>query len=543
MKNKNKFQSKIFSLGHNLLALALAVRGVPRTWQPEEQPVTRASGGAIYEPELMRLDAIDPDRRIFQSGVLAAALITVAIDPAMMPFWKQLQEERWSRQSSGEMDAVGWLLQEILRHSGNSEIALRPDYQHRLFQMSLAAALLWLDGRKTGEPVWLDRDPPRKDIQQLLEWVRLSKGLRRTVDGFRPQTALTGRIPNLAQTIIVHSVDPNLAFLMAEQVAQLEEYAFDTDELWGALSVLKQLTVPAELAAPGALAACLVSLVKDPTSIAVWQKVFAGSWSHNPQHGSDIAGLITRSIQRHNRRCCDGVLSQAQLFARIMMALKSDARRGKAQPDPRAHSIPRARPVFVERIVDAWWKLPVPDGPQINLSQVLLPVLKGHASDQPRPACQKRRGRGRDRTGHLGERAFVDHHQRCSFPRAGKLIDRTRDQCGWDFELVTDSEPLWVFEVKVVGNGELEMTERQWLMAEQLRDRYWLVLVRQRPNADEEMLFIRDPFAALKPRKDSRYVVQTRYKVKARQWTKAAKRHVESPAPAELTEPSTNEGE
>ena len=122
-----EYESKLFRAGNILLALALAIRGIPRTWQAEERPVTRESGWAIYVDEIDLLDPINPQLRIFQSGVLAAALITLALDPAVIAFWEAVNEERWTRHKDGRYDPAGWLLQQILRHSGNREIALRPN--------------------------------------------------------------------------------------------------------------------------------------------------------------------------------------------------------------------------------------------------------------------------------------------------------------------------------------------------------------------------------------------------------------------------------
>lgn len=516
-----KYESKLFSNGNILLALALAVRGMPRTWQPEEQPVTRQSGWAIYEDEIALLDPIIPQLRIFQSGVLGAALITVAIEPKAVEFWRLLNDESWTRYSDGRIDPAGWLLQQILRHSGNCEIALRPDYQQYLFQASLAAAMAWCESRKIGKTVWLSSEPHRVEVGQVLESVRSKKGLRRTSDGFRPAKALVGRIPTLAPTVIEHSIDLDLAVLMAEQVADIKEYSFDVDQLSAARAALTRFDIPAELAAPGALAACLVSLVRNPSCVAIWENVLAGRWSHGANKGSNAAGLITRSIQVDNRRW-NGVSSQALLFARILMALKNHARRSTGQEEPRTASIPRAFQIFVEQIVVAWINLPVLAGPRIHSGQV-QPLLKGTGADQARPVCQKRRGRGRALTGRRAEMIFERFHKQCRLPRAGRLIDRTRDQCGYDYELDSDPEPLWVFEVKMVGDKGFILTEMQWQVAQELGDCYWLVLVREHPDVDDEVMFIRDPFAVLQPEKDTRLVVQTTHRVKSRAWKKEAK--------------------
>ena len=518
---KTKYKSKLFSGGHILLALTLAIRGLARTRMTEEQPVTRNSGWAIYEEEIQLLDRIDPQLRIFQSGVLAAMLMTVAIDPRLVVFWSQVNEERWTRRNDGQMDPASWLLQQILRHSGNCELALRPDYQQYLFQKGLAAAMAARQGFDSGQAVWLTAEPPRVAIDVVIEQVRKSKGLRRAPDGFRPVRALAGRIPTLAQTVIEHNRDINLAERLAATVASMAEYAFDVNGLTEARALLEKIDMPAELAAPGVLAAALVSLVRDPTCLPIWEAVFCGHWSHDPDKGSDIAGLITRSIQFTNRRC-EGAEAQAALFTRAMMALKSYARRLATEEDPRARNIPRARPVLVASVLRCWRKIVVPVGPTIHAGAAQI-VFKGAAADQIRPACQARRGQSRDRTGRRGETVFERFHARCGLPRPGRLIDRTRDQCGFDYDLEADSEQTCVFEVKTVGVGGFQFTEKQWEVAEALRDQYWLILVHEKSDGEAQVISIQDPFGHFSPRKQSRMVIHTDYAVSARQWRQVVK--------------------
>ena len=515
-----EYESKLFRAGNILLALALAIRGIPRTWQAEERPVTRESGWAIYVDEIDLLDPINPQLRIFQSGVLAAALITLALDPAVITFWEAVNEERWTRHKDGRYDPAGWLLQQILRHSGNREIALRPEYQHYLFQVALAAALAWSEGEKEGKPVWLRARPSLVAIDELIETVRRRKNLRRTADGFRFPRALAGRIPVLGQSVIEHTVDLDLAEQMARQAAVVEAYSFDQARLSDARMLLEQLHVPAELAAPGALTACLVSLACDQASLWIWQDTFSGRWSHDPDLGSDVVGLVTRSIQLHNRRH-DGMRSEAQLVARIMMAIKSYTRRALDEADPRAHNIPMAHQSLVDQLVEGWAKLPLPSEPDIHVAQIEA-VLKGHSNNRTRPACRSRRGKGRDKTGRRSEQAFERYHKRCSLPRAGDLIDVTRDQSGCDYVLKTPTEPDWYFEVKTIAGRDILITERQWAVAEEMGDRYWLVLVGK--GSGEEILFLQNPAATLRPRKETRRVVQTLYKVDRRQWRQAARK-------------------
>lgn len=506
--NHQCYKSKLFRTGNILLALVLAVRGLPRTWQPEEQPVTRQSGWKIYADEIELLDSIDPHLRIFQSGVLAAALMTVAIDPAVLEFWRQVNEERWTRHRDGCIDPAGWLLQQILRHSGNREVALRPEYQHYLFQSSLAAAMAWCE---QSEPAPFAADgPSRVAIDALLEQVRTTKGLRRAPDGFRTVQSLRGRIPRLGPSVIEHSGDIKLAARMAAGVAHLNEFSHCPEELSAARQRLAEMDIPGERAAPGVLAACLVSLARDPSCAGIWNDVWAGRWSHDPDLGSDVAGLITRSIDVHNRRR-EGVKGQARLFARVMMAIKSHVQRTGVRAY-RRKNISQSRRVWVSRILDAWQALPIDDGPIIHIGQVQT-VYQGEPADQARAPCQYRQGRGRGRTGRQGELLFERYHRRSGKPRPGRLIDRTHEQVGYDYALESDGEPLWVCEVKTIDRCGFRFTEKQWRTAEQMRECYWLILVEDGGDGEPTVHCTPDPFRYLNPRKETQLIPRTEYVV------------------------------
>lgn len=527
MKNRS-YLSKLFRIGNILLALTLAVRGIPRTWQPGVPAVTIQSGWAIYADEIRRLDALDPKLRIFQSGVLAAALVTTALDPRVFAFWELVNQERWTRHRDGRIDPPGWLLQQILRHSGNRDLALRPEYQHYLFQVSLAAAMAWLSALDAGQPLWLTGEPARVKIDELLEQVRTRKGLRRAPDGFRPPKDLLGRLPALTPTVIEHPMDLDLAMDMARAVRDLEPFGFEVGALDDARDVLDAMEIPSELGAPAVLTAALVSLARDPDRVGMWSDIFAGCWSHDPHEGSDTAGLITRAIQVANRRE-GGLPGQAQLFARAMMAIKTHDRLKRPGIVPRHKNIPKAQGDWVKPIIVAWSKITMTDIPVIHSCQV-QPVIKGTADSLARQRCQNRKARrSRDETGARGERSFAQYHACRGLPRRGCLIDRTRDQCGWDYELDTEGEPLWVFEVKVVTGGiDCIIGERQWELAEELGTNYWLVLVEERPDADDEIRFIRNPYQWLQPERETRLVPHTTLKVKGRDLKKVATDDVES---------------
>jgi len=80
--------------------------------------------------------------------------------------------------------------------------------------------------------------------------------------------------------------------------------------------------IPLELAAPAVLAGLMVSLARNPGFFSLWEDIFAGRGLHHPTQGSDLAGVLTRSIQISNRRP-EGLRGQARLFCRIIMLIGS----------------------------------------------------------------------------------------------------------------------------------------------------------------------------------------------------------------------------
>lgn len=108
---------------------------------------------------------------------------------------------------------------------------------------------------------------------------------------------------------------------MAQAACEIEKYACNPRSIQTARLLTGAQEVLAELAAPGALAAMLLSIGRD-----VWRDFFDGRWRHSAEKGSDLAGIITRTIAFHNR-APDDLVGQAALFSRIMMAVKSHNRR------------------------------------------------------------------------------------------------------------------------------------------------------------------------------------------------------------------------
>ena len=522
MSRSTEYASKLFRKGNILKALTLAIRGIHRTWEYEQAPVTLDSGWTIYATEIALLDDINPKLAVFLSGVLGAALVTLGEEPAGIEFWERVNRNQWSRRKTGELDPVGWLLQWIDRHCGDEDITQSGEYLHFLFQAGLAAFAAWNEGRLAGKTVWLSDAPSPVDIPQALEHVRKRKGLKRKADGFRPQSVLMGRIPLWTPTVIEHANDLEQAVEMAKRVQSLDEYTFETQCLPQVTMTLEQIKLPAELAAPGALAAALVSLAQDPGNIRTWKDVAAGHWSHDPHRGSDLAGVITRSIRWTNQKN-RGVDGQAILFARILMAFKTHRRLRVSLDHLYCRSLSSAKKPLVAQLNKRWQGIDLSDGPRIH-SPSIQPLIKGASEQQVRPPCQKRRGQGRGVSGRRGERIFEQFHEECSLPWPGKLVDRTRDQVGYDYEIEHPDQPLCANEVKLVNGNGFSFGELQWQMAGQMGEDYYAVLVEEQDGKEAQVHLVPNPHRHFKPVRKTRMVVTTEYYVSAKEWKRVVEK-------------------
>jgi hypothetical protein len=117
-------------------------------------------------------------------------------------------------------------------------------------------------------------------------------------------------------------------------------------------------------------------------------------------------------------------------------------------------------------------------------------------------------------TGRKAEEFFIEYHKNHSEPASGSLFD-TRDKgCGYDFE-IKNSETYYI-EVKGLAeeSGGVLFTNKEWEVAKQAQDKYYLVLV-SKINTAPEISFIRNPASVLNPRKNIVTTIQIQWSVSA----------------------------
>jgi hypothetical protein len=261
------------------------------------------------------------------------------------------------------------------------------------------------------------------------------------------------------------------------------------------------------------LAAAVVSIGHDAGNEIIWRDAFDGRWSRLPGQGTDVAGQLVQAIRTHNRQP-HGIDGELELMARCCMAIKSHHRMRRTSPKPRLFALPRAARDMVEGLRSACADLELDECPTVHHGYI-EPYARSNR--KRRKPCSKPPQRGK--TGRSGEQSFARLHARLGWPRPGRLIDRTAEQCGYDYGIVEcpDADE-WEIEVKTVRAGkQLQLTERQWERAQEVGDLYWLVLVLM--TADGERFgAIRNPTAVLPAREHPVVIRQMNQVVSAKDW-------------------------
>jgi hypothetical protein len=166
-------------LRHGLVvhALNIALRGAARSRQNKrhslELDLYRVVG--LFREELKLLDSVDPQPETFQTGVVAAALITLSLFPNAIAFYSKLAK-RQGNKTSGKRDPVEAVLQYIdsIKDKRMSRVNVQ---QEDLCARTLRAFLAWEESRKSGEKVWFKTKPRTTDIAPWIAQLKAVKGI------------------------------------------------------------------------------------------------------------------------------------------------------------------------------------------------------------------------------------------------------------------------------------------------------------------------------------------------------------------------------
>jgi len=175
-----QLQSKRLRQGFLNDALNIALRGTTRELQDRDLPeldVYRAV--AAFKPELELLDGIDPQPLPFYSGVVAAALIGLALFPPkrVLDFFGKLNRGEGNRKN-GRSDPVDAVLV-VVERMNLEKNAARTSLQGELCGRAMRGLLTWLDGpKKSRHQYWLQYLIHAVNLEPLIADMKTKKGIQ-----------------------------------------------------------------------------------------------------------------------------------------------------------------------------------------------------------------------------------------------------------------------------------------------------------------------------------------------------------------------------
>ena len=155
-------------------ALYIAWRGVARAVDKEsdEGDMDIYSVVGTFAPELSLLDGVNPQNDVFQTGVVAAALLSLALDPEFIGYFGQVSRREGNKRR-GLLDPVEALLHMIGELKGRRG-AWGKAQQQELCAAALTGAFAWKAG-ESHPHFWVREVLPPTDIHDIVRRVRERK--------------------------------------------------------------------------------------------------------------------------------------------------------------------------------------------------------------------------------------------------------------------------------------------------------------------------------------------------------------------------------
>jgi hypothetical protein len=152
-------------------ALAIAMRGVARSSDKSASGAEFDVYEAVrtYAKELASLDAIDPQPEVFHTGIVAAALISQALNPAAIGFFEKLGKREGAQrdQFADPVLAILNVLDSMKRRRTGWEKA----QQEELCAVCLRASFAFQQGEESVD-YWCSSVPPPVDLQAIVARAR-----------------------------------------------------------------------------------------------------------------------------------------------------------------------------------------------------------------------------------------------------------------------------------------------------------------------------------------------------------------------------------
>ena len=157
-------------------ALSIAWRGVARTSEAgtEEDEMDIYNVVGAFAPELALLDTVNPQNDTFQTGVAAAALLSLALDTGLIGYFDQVSKRQGNKRL-GLFDPVEALLHMVaaLKRRGS---AWGKAQQQELCAAALTGAAAWKAG-ESHPHYWVREALPPADLHDIVRRVRELKRL------------------------------------------------------------------------------------------------------------------------------------------------------------------------------------------------------------------------------------------------------------------------------------------------------------------------------------------------------------------------------
>ncbi len=372
-------------------ALNYAIRGCSRPHQPENtMEIALDQALTVYRSEVEETDRLDVKAEVFSTGVLAAAMVSLALHPESITVWHRLNAGKWQHNTTAPgYDAAGIINRLLIQRRGNERVTRSPVGHQFMFRFCLAVIEEWVRQKEAdpaAEPSFCEMPEPVSDPLALVDRVREVKGL-----GYDPR--LFERPPSRNPRFKPHPDDQQLldtgssSSLFLDYSLKSLPSRREPDNLWiiNALSyaltgkadsscedkidlrlavgkfqkALKQvdaLRLAPEIFTPGVLGACLASVRMDPGCLPIWQRLNEGSWTRTPDGMFDAAGIINHLlVQNHKLQRRPTLAWSQRAFESSMMAIKAWERVTEGDPgDKRFKAIPRPlanAPEWVESVI------------------------------------------------------------------------------------------------------------------------------------------------------------------------------------------------
>ncbi|MBK8168649.1 MAG: hypothetical protein IPK64_22100 [bacterium] len=161
-------------------ALNIALRGAARTQQSRRRPeLDLFRAVAVFKDELVLLDGIDPQPNPFYSGVVAAALIGLALYPTdrTLDFFDKMNRKEGNRKAgrSDPVDAALTVVQEMML----AKAVVNAVRQAEICARTLRALLTWIAGPdQRRNQYWLQCGIKAADMEPILDKLKKKKGIQ-----------------------------------------------------------------------------------------------------------------------------------------------------------------------------------------------------------------------------------------------------------------------------------------------------------------------------------------------------------------------------